>query len=99
MAADPTHFKTGLWYGLGVALLCNIIALIYAGVNSEQGGGIAIMLIGVIQVAYIAPLSLLSLFIPKYGKGILTGMWMLAGVTFLLNIIGCGMMASGLFSL
>ncbi|KEO82298.1 hypothetical protein [Tumebacillus flagellatus] len=93
MAEEQNDFKTGLWWGMGAGLVINGIAALIIWLT---GGGPILIAIGLLQIVYITPLSLFALLIRRYGQGISVGMWIMAGIIFLLNMIGCGIMVSGL---
>lgn len=77
-------FRRDLWIGMGILLLAHLIAVSIAWLVFNQP--FFLLLIGVTQLVYCIPLSLLAIKWP----GWVAGLWIGAGVTFLLNIIGCG---------
>ncbi|PWK07001.1 hypothetical protein [Tumebacillus permanentifrigoris] len=77
-------YKKGIWLGVGVAGLAH--ALIMLGLFFlTDFGAVPFMIIGIVQLVYLGPLSLLVLLNKPYGKAMSVGIWYAAGITFLLN--------------
>jgi hypothetical protein len=83
-----------LGHGFGIGALWNVVALVACGLTLFIGVGAIAVAIGVIQLAWIIPLTRKHkrLGRPETVKGI----WLAAGITFLLNAACWGALMFGL---
>ena len=85
--------STEIWLGIGLTALLHLVALVLlTALNWEQ----FLVFIGGTQLVYILPVSLIFIF--KKRSSIAAGMWIGAGITFLLNA-ACFGIGFGLFFL
>jgi hypothetical protein len=94
---DSTY-KKGIWLGIGAAGLAHLVVQL-ALVLLTDFGMIFFLLIGLSQLLYLVPLSVVVLAKREYGKAMSVGIWIAAGITFLLNAACFGLFASGVMNL
>lgn len=81
----PGHMKQ-VWLGIGLMALLHLLLFIVP---------IAFFFIGIAQIVYLLP----ALLIVRERSGIVQGLLIGAGVTFLLNAACFGLLVGGFFSL
>lgn len=87
--------STDIWIGIGMTALLHVVAAIILIVIDMQE---ALLLIGGTQLIYILPVSII--YAIKKRSSVTAGMWIGAGITFLLNAacfgIGIGIFMFGI---
>ncbi|MFD0960714.1 hypothetical protein [Paenibacillus chungangensis] len=81
----PGHMKQ-VWLGIGLMALLHLLLFIVP---------IAFFFIGIAQIVYLLP----AMFIVRKRSGIVQGLLIGAGITFLLNAACFGLLMGGVFSL
>lgn len=82
---DPGHVKQ-VWIGVGILALLHLLLFLFP---------IAFFFIGIAQLVYVLP----AIVVFHRRKGILQGLLIGAGITFLLNAACFGLLVSGTISL
>ena len=72
--------STDIWIGIGMTALLHVLAAIILFATNNQA---ALLVIGGTQLIYILPIAFIFVF--KKRSSIAAGMWIGAGITFLLN--------------
>lgn len=86
--------KVGIWLGIGLAALAHILVALLLFAFTDYGK-LPFLFIGLFQLIYLVPLSLLVLLNKRFGKSMSAGVWMAAGIAFLLNAACFGLFITG----
>lgn len=85
--------KNGIVLGFGLHGFQSLAFLYVATLDNRSGFFVPLMIIGLTQWVYLLPAALI--FLIKKETATMAGILIAGGLTFLLNILGCGVMLSG----
>ncbi|REK63808.1 MAG: hypothetical protein DF221_09840 [Brevibacillus sp.] len=81
MSDKPVNHATDVWIGVGITALLHLLLFIYPE---------AFLFIGVSQLVYMLPVIVVTAMVVRKRTGILQGMMLGMGITFLLNVACVG---------